>query len=401
MLVETILLALREIRRNMLRSALTTLGIVIGVAAVIAMVTLGGGAREKVTKDIASLGRNLLLLVPGAEQHGPGGGGGPPFKIADAAAIARNVPNIDAVAPSSTRAELAVYGNENWQTTVTGADPAFFMARDWGVDSGRIFDEAEERAGRMVCVIGVTVARELFGAQDPIGSTIRLGRAACPVIGILSAKGQSSFGTDQDNVVIVPLEGFQRRIAGNDDVAIIYISAHSAETTTGVQKNIEALMKQRRHIGDGQTNDFRVQDMREIARLVEGTTLILTALLGAIAAISLLVGGIGIMNIMLVSVTERTREIGIRLAIGALEREVLTQFLVEAASLSLFGGFIGILLGLGISAIVAPRLGVPFVFDPVIVLIAFLFSGAVGLGFGFFPARRAARLDPIEALRYE
>ncbi len=401
MFIETLHLAIREIRRNVMRSALTTLGIVIGVAAVIAMVTLGGGAQEKVTKDIASLGRNLLILIPGAEQRGPGAIGGTAFKIADALAIERSVAGIDAVAPSATKTELAVYGNANWQTSVTGATGAFFTAREWGVERGRAFDEGEERSGRMVCVIGATVARELFGAQDPIGTTVRLGRAACPVIGVLASKGQSSFGNDQDNLIIVPLEAFQRRVAGNEDVTVVYVSAHSDQATTTVQNNIITLMRQRRHIAEGQSDDFRVQDMREIAKLVEGTTLVLTALLGAIAAISLIVGGIGIMNIMLVSVTERTREIGIRLAIGALEREVLTQFLVEAAALSLLGGVIGISLGLGISAAAAPKLGIPFVFNPAIVAIAFVFSGAIGLVFGFFPARRAARLDPIEALRYE
>jgi putative ABC transport system permease protein len=401
MFLETLHLAIREIRRNVMRSALTTLGIVIGVAAVIAMVTLGGGAQEKVTKDIAALGRNLLIVIPGAEQRGPGAVGGTLFKLADAQAIERGVDGIDAVAPTATKTELAVYGNANWQTSVTGATGAFLAAREWTVEHGRAFDEGEERAGRMVCVLGATVARELFGAQDPLGTSIRLGRATCPVVGILASKGQSSFGNDQDNLVLVPLGAFQRRIAGNEDVSIIYVSAHSDQATTGVQKNITALMRQRRHIAEGQSDDFRVQDMREIAKLVEGTTLILTALLGAIAAISLIVGGIGIMNIMLVSVTERTREIGIRLAIGALEREVLMQFLVEAAALSLLGGVIGISLGLGISAAAAPKLGIPFVFNPLIVAIAFIFSGAIGLVFGFFPARRAARLDPIEALRYE
>ncbi|MBI1261661.1 MAG: FtsX-like permease family protein [Rhizobiales bacterium] len=400
MIVEAFRLAIREISRNIMRSGLTTLGIVIGVAAVIAMVTLGGGAQEKVTGDIANLGKNLLVVAPGSGQNGPRSSA-PPFKMSDAEAIRRNVTGVEAVAPFGSSSVIAVYGNENWKTQINGVNNDYFFVRSWQLAAGRMFDEGEERAGRMVCVIGESVRKELFGGQDPLGAKIRLSKGTCTVIGLLAPKGQSSFGQDQDNAILVPLAAFQRRVSGNTDVSILFVSARDGVDTTRVKEAVEALMRQRRHIPANQPDDFEVNDLKEIAKIVETTTGILTALLGAIAAISLIVGGIGIMNIMLVSVTERTREIGIRLAIGALEREVLTQFLVEAATLSFLGGFLGILLGLGISALASPALTIPFVLNVPIILVAFLFSGAVGLVFGFFPARRAARLDPIEALRYE
>lgn len=400
MILEAFRLAIREISRNLMRSGLTTLGIVIGVAAVIAMVTLGGGAQEKVTGDIANLGKNLLVVAPGSGQNGPRSAA-PAFKMSDADAIRRNVTGVEAVAPFASSSVIAVYGNENWKTQINGVNNDFFFVRSWDLASGRQFDEGEERSGRMVCVIGESVRKELFGGQDPLGAKIRLSKGTCTVIGLLAPKGQSSFGQDQDNAILVPLAAFQRRVSGNTDVSILFVSARDGVDTTRVKEAVEALMRQRRHVPANQPDDFEVNDLKEIAKIVETTTGILTALLGAIAAISLIVGGIGIMNIMLVSVTERTREIGIRLAIGALEREVLTQFLVEAATLSFLGGFLGIILGLGISALASPVLTIPFVLNVPIVLVAFLFSGAVGLVFGFFPARRAARLDPIEALRYE
>jgi putative ABC transport system permease protein len=253
----------------------------------------------------------------------------------------------------------------------------------------------------MVCALGATVREELFGQQNPLGASIRLGSTACRVVGVLEARGESTFGMDQDDFVLAPLRAVQRRLVGDDDVDLMFVSAQSEATTAQVQGDLERLLRQRRRIGADQEDDFTVQDMAEIATIVESTTGVLTTFLGAIAAISLLVGGIGIMNIMLVSVTERTREIGIRLAIGAQGHEVLLQFLVESTLLSLFGGLVGIALGLGVAAVAAPWLGVPFVLDPTIIVIAFLFSGAVGILFGYVPARRAARLDPIDALRYE
>ncbi|HUT71301.1 MAG TPA: ABC transporter permease [Desulfatiglandales bacterium] len=402
MLWETILLALREIRRSVLRSSLTILGIVIGVAAVITMVTLGKGATAKVTSDISKLGSNLLQVRPG---QGFGRGGmrstAVLFKMDDAAAIDREISGLAAVAPGASKGTQAIYGNQNWSTTVTGTTSAFLQTRDWTLDSGETFTTGDERAGRAVCILGSTVRDKLFGKQDPLGATIRLGKISFKVIGVLTSKGQSSFGTDQDDLVLTPLRAFQRRIAGNTDVSVIYVSARDGVSTEKVKQDIERLMRERRHITAGKEDDFNVRDMQEIVSTLTGTTRVLTALLGAVAAVSLLVGGIGIMNIMLVSVTERTREIGTRLAIGALEREVLMQFLVEAVVLSSFGGLVGITLGLAAASLGARVLSVPFIFDPTIVVIAFLFSAAVGVLFGYAPARKAARLDPIEALRYE
>lgn len=403
MLLETILLAQREIRRNVMRSSLTVLGIVIGVASVITMVTLGQGATAKVTSDISKLGSNLLMVRPGQGFRGPGGArtSSDPFDAADVAALEREISALKAVAPTASNPGQAIYGNQNWSTTVMGSTNAFLKVRDWPLDSGRRFMEGELRAGKAVCILGSTVRKELFGGQDPMGYTIRLGKISFKVIAVLTNKGQSSFGTDQDDFVLIPLRAFQRRIAGNADVSRVYVSAKDGVSTEKVKRDIERLMHDRRHIAAGEEDDFNVRDMQEIVATLTGTTRVLTALLGAVAAVSLLVGGIGIMNIMLVSVTERTREIGTRLAIGALEREVLMQFLVEAVVLSSFGGLIGIVLGLAVAAFCTRFFGIPFVLNLGIVLIAFVFSGAVGVLFGYFPARKAARMDPIEALRHE
>ena len=403
MLWETVLLALREIRRNVLRSSLTILGIVIGVAAVIAMVTLGGGATAQVTSDISSLGSNMLHVRPGQGGRGPGGAriAAAPLDEEDAAAIAREVSGLTAVAPASSTSQQAIYGNANWSTTVRGSTNAYLTVRDWELSAGRVFSESEMRSGRLVCLMGTTVRDELFGDRDPVGSTIRLGRLACQVVGVLESKGQSSMGHDQDDFVLIPLKALQRRMAGNDDVEVIYVSARDGVSTDKVKRDIENLMRQRRRIAGGGDDDFHVRDMREILEALTGTTRVLTALLGAVAAVSLLVGGIGIMNIMLVSVTERTREIGIRMAIGALGREVQLQFLVEAVVLSSLGGLAGVILGLLMAGVGARLMNMPFVFDAGIVLLAFGFSAVVGVVFGYFPARQAAALDPIEALRHE
>ena len=403
MLWETILLALRSIRRNVMRSSLTILGIVIGVAAVITMVTLGKGATAKVTSDISKLGSNLLQVRPGQGFRGPGGtrSTATMLEATDAEAIEREISGLAAVAPAASRGTQAIYGNQNWSTSVTGTTSAFLKVRDWPLGSGSPFTDGDMRSGRAVCILGATVRDKLFGKQDPLGATIRLGKISFKVAGVLTSKGQSTFGTDQDDFVIIPLRAFQRRFAGNTDVSVIYISARDGVSTEKVQQDIERLMRERRRITAGKEDDFNVRDMQEIVSTLTGTTRVLTALLGAVAAVSLLVGGIGIMNIMLVSVTERTREIGTRLAIGALEREVLMQFLVEAVVLSSFGGLCGIIFGLGAAAIGARALGIPFVFNSGIVLLAFVFSAAVGVLFGYAPARKAARLDPIEALRYE
>ena len=396
-----LILALREIRRNVLRSFLTILGIVIGVAAVIVMVTLGDGATAQVTQQIASLGSNLLMVTPG-KRMGPGQNvGAAPFSVEDAEALRRDIPQLTAVAPMASKSMSVIYGNANWSTQVSGSSNAYFDVRNWKARSGRLFSDSELRSGVAICVIGGTVRSKLFGNQDPIGAQIRLQNISCQVVGLLEPKGQSTMGSDQDDVVIIPLRTFQRRIAGNQDVNIIQVSVRDGISTTRIQQDIERLLRERRHLSASDENNFNVMDMKEIASMLTSTTRIMTALLSAVGAVSLLVGGIGIMNIMLVSVTERTREIGIRLAIGAFEREVLLQFLVEAAVLSSFGGVVGIVLALAASVLLAALLNVPFIFNAPIVGVAFVFSAAVGLVFGYFPARKAARLDPIEALRYE
>jgi putative ABC transport system permease protein len=402
MLSNALLLALREIRRNVLRSSLTTLGIVIGVAAVIVMVTLGSGATAQVAAEIGSLGSNLLTVMPG-QRMGPGGasGGARPFDVHDAEAIAREVPSLAAVAPAASRSLSAIFGNENWTTSVTGTTNAYLEIRQWDLAAGRRFSDAEVSGGTAVCLLGATVRRELFGAQEALGSRIRLGAVSCDVIGLLAAKGKGGGGMDQDDVVLMPLRAFQRRIAGTDDVRQIQVSVASAGAVEKAKRDIRWLMRERRRIKPGDDDDFSIMDLQDVTAALTGTTRVLTMLLAAVASVSLLVGGIGIMNIMLVSVTERTREIGIRLAIGALEREVLTQFLIEAVVLSSFGGLIGVAIALVGSALAAQALLVPFVLDVRIVVLAFLFSSGVGVIFGFFPARRAAHLNPIDALRHE
>jgi len=403
MLWNAFLLALREVRRNVMRSFLTILGIVIGVAAVITMVTLGNGATAKVTEQISSLGTNLLELRPGQGHRGPGGtrSTADMFEIDDVQAIDREISGLAAVAPVASQSSQVIYGNKNWSTTVTGSSNAYLKVRNWTLDIGREFTEGELRSGKAVCILGNTVRKELFSGQDPLDATIRLEKLSCKVIGVFKSKGQSSFGSDQDDFVLVPLRMLQRRITGNTDVSAISISARDGISTEKIEQDIEGLMRERRRILPGKDDDFHVRNMEELVSTLTGTTKVLTGLLGAVAAVSLLVGGIGIMNIMLVSVTERTREIGIRMAIGAMEREVLMQFLVEAVVLSSFGGLFGIALALSASFWFARMLQVPFIFNPGIVVVAFLFSAAVGVIFGFFPAQKAARLDPIDALRYE
>jgi putative ABC transport system permease protein len=401
MIINALILASREIRRNVLRSSLTTLGVVIGVAAVIIMVTLGNGATAMVAANIASLGTNVLTLVPG-QMRGPGGAGGSvrPFRQGDVDAVARN-PFLVAVSPASSTSLAAVVGNKNHATTVTGTTNGYFTVGNWVLASGRLFLDSELHAGGAVCVIGETARSELFGTQDPLGAQVRLRSMSCTVIGVLKAKGRGSFGPDRDDAVIMPLRTFQRRIGGSEDISTIQMSVRDGVSGTQVQADLQRLMRERRRLGAKDENDFSIMDVKDLAKALTGTTQTLTMLLAAVAAISLLVGGIGIMNIMLVSVTERTREIGIRLAIGALEHEVLTQFLVEAVVLSAFGGLAGITLALVSSAVIAHFLGMPFSLDLSIVALAFVFSALVGVVFGFFPARRAAQLNPIDALRHE
>jgi putative ABC transport system permease protein len=401
MLIEALKLALQAIRRNALRSFLTVLGIVIGVAAVIALVTIGNGTTAKVTADLASLGSNLLFIRPG--QFGPQAVGmdARPFTTRDIEALRSEFRGARAVAPVAQRTVTVVYGAQNRRAVLVGTDNDYFITQNWTLEAGREFFDGEVRGGGAACVIGTTVRETLFGQAAPVGQTMRVGNVSCEVIGLLATKGESAMGVDQDDIVLMPLRTFHRRIAGNTDINTIYVSAWDGVDTAKLQADIERLLRERRNIARGQEDDFSVRDMKQIVDTMAGTTAVLTGLLGAVAAVSLLVGGIGIMNIMLVSVTERTREIGIRLAIGALERQVLTQFLVEAVVLSLFGGFVGIVAGLGLAWLAITAMGVPFIVDAAIILIAFGFSALVGVIFGYFPARRAAHLDPIEALRHE
>lgn len=402
MLWETVKLAMSSIRRNVLRSVLTLLGIVIGVGAVIAMVTLGNGASSKVQENLAKLGSNMLIVRPGQSTFGPGGtSDARAFDERDVAALKSNLTGIKGVAPTAQKQAKTVYGSLNYDTSVTGTNSDWFAVQDWTLADGRVFSDSELRAGASVCVIGATIRRELFGAQDPMGERLRIGNFSCEIVGHMAAKGQSAFGSDQDSIVVLPLRTYHRRIAGNTRIGTISISVNDAADIARVQRDAEDVLRERRRIVPGEEDDFTIRDLTQILATMASTTTILTGLLGAVAAVSLLVGGIGIMNIMLVSVTERTREIGIRLAIGALERQVLTQFLVEAVVLALFGGVLGIAIGLGLAAAGSAIMDVPFQADLRVIALAFAVSALIGVVFGFFPARRAARLDPIEALRRE
>jgi len=401
MIGNALVLALREIRNNLLRATLTTLGIVIGVGAVIAMVTLGNGATQSVTNTISAIGNNLLFVTKGQQRQGGPPTTAPNFQLSDVETLRRELPYLKHVVPANQTSVSAILGNRNHTTTVTGATVEWFDARNWKVVSGRPFNETEDRTGKSVCVIGETVRKELFGGQDPVGQRIRLDKITCEVVGLLESKGQNTFGQDQDDLVIMPIRAVQRRLIGNNDVYYIMVAVQNEAGIPRAKKEITNLMRTARHIAGNQSDNFSVQDLREISNILTNITGILTAFLAAIAAVSLLVGGIGIMNVMLVSVTERTREIGIRLAIGARERDVLLQFLIEAMVLSALGGIVGIGLGLAGAAAGTAALKLPFIFDPGIVAIAVLFSATVGVAFGYFPARRAARLDPIEALRHE
>jgi putative ABC transport system permease protein len=402
MLLNTLLLALRSIRRNLLRSFLTMLGIVIGVGAVITMVTLGNGATQAVHDQIASLGSNLLMVRPGQRQ-GPGGGGagGPAFKEADAEAIAAQIGGIRAVASESRSGQTVVANGRNWSSSVIGGSADWLLAANWTLAAGRPFDDGEQRSGAAVCAVGATVARELLGQREPLGERLRIKQFSCVIVALLASKGQGAMGNDQDDLVLLPLHTLQRRVTGNQRVSSLLISMEEGSDSTALQARLGQLLRERRKLSVSEEDNFNVLDTRQLADTMSGATRVMTTLLGAVAAVSLLVGGIGIMNIMLVSVTERTREIGLRLAIGALEREVLLQFLIEAMVLAALGGLTGVVLAAGATALAAKAMQLPYLFNPGINLLSFVFSAGIGVVFGYVPARRAARLDPIEALRHE
>jgi putative ABC transport system permease protein len=402
MLWNSLILAVRAIRRNVLRSFLTILGVVIGVASVIVMVTLGDGATQSVKEQMQSLGANLLMVRPGMRM-GPGRDEAlsPNFKMADVEALADQITAAQAVVPTAGATVTVVYGNKNWQTNATGSTAAYFQTNNWRLASGRFFTEAEALGGRAACVIGSTVRRELYGTESPVGTEMRVKSFSCEVVGLLASKGQGGMGMDADDTVILPLRTLQRRVRGNDDVTGLQVAVKEGASVDAVIAEIKSLLRERRKITEGEDDNFTVFDTRQIADTLSSMIRTLTMLLGSVAAISLLVGGIGIMNIMLVSVTERTREIGIRLAIGAVESEVLSQFLIEAVALSSFGGLIGIASANAIALGVTRLIDVPYMFNPGMNLLSFLFSALIGVVFGYFPARRAAQLDPIEALRYE
>jgi putative ABC transport system permease protein len=402
MLLNTLLLALRSIRRNLMRSFLTILGIVIGVSAVITMVTLGNGATLAIQNQISGLGTNLLQVRPG-QRLGPGSGGAgaPAFKESDAQAIATQIGGIAAVAPEARTGSTVVANGRNWTSSIIGSTNDWLETGNWKLASGREFSDDEMRGGAAVCLIGETVRRELYGKTAALGAQLRVKQISCEIVGLLASKGQGAFGNDQDDMVLLPIKTLQRRITGNIRVNTLLVSMKDGSDASRVTAGITQLLRERRKLASTDEDNFNVLDTKQLADTLSGTTKVLTMLLGAVAAVSLLVGGIGIMNIMLVSVTERTREIGLRLAIGALEREVLLQFLIEAVVLAALGGLIGIVLATGASIGLARLMDIPYTFNLTVNLLSFVFSAAIGVLFGYFPARRAARMDPIDALRHE
>ena len=399
-------IALRALSRNKMRSSLTMLGIIIGVGAVIAMVGVGQGARQQVQDQIAAMGSNILFVGAGSVNRGgqrTGFGGTKTLVQGDVDAILREVPTIKAIAPNDGTSGQIVYENQNWSTRVNGTTPDFFEVRLWPVQKGTVFSQEDVEQAANVVVLGTTVANNLFGTTDPIGKTVRIRDLPFKVIGVLLSKGYSSggMGGDQDDVAYMPITTMQKKLTGNTWYNFVMCSAVSKDASFAAQQQIEALLRDRHRIRKGQDDDFFVRNMADVADLQDQSSAVFTYLLASIASVSLLVGGIGIMNIMLVSVTERTREIGIRMAIGATEEDVQRQFLIEAMVLSMLGGAIGIMLGVGSSFVITNVLGWAVLISPWAILAAALFSRGVGIFFGYYPARKAARLDPIEALRYE
>jgi putative ABC transport system permease protein len=404
-LVAIIRIAMRALARNKLRSILTMLGIIIGVGAVIAMVSVGQGAQQQAQQQIAAMGSNMLFVQSGTVNRGGmrmGSGATKTLIYDDMTAILREAPSVKAAAPGSQASAQVVFGNDNWATTINGTEPQYFDIRSWPMAEGSSFSQDDVSMAANVAVIGESVRKNLFGATDPIGETVRINNLPFKVVGLLTAKGTSAaMGQDQDDIILVPITTLQKKITGQDWLRWIMVSAVSKDASYTAQQQITALLRDRHRIRSAQDDDFFVRNLADMADLADQNARLFTILLGSIASISLLVGGIGIMNIMLVSVTERTREIGIRMAIGATEGDVQQQFLIEAVVLSIVGGAVGILSGMGASYLITQTLGWPVLVSPTAIFAAVLFSMAVGVFFGFYPARKAARLDPIEALRYE
>ena len=400
----TLRIALRALARNKLRAFLTMLGIIIGVGAVIAMVAIGEGAKSTIRAQIAALGTNVLIVLPGSNVQGgvrAGFGNVTTLLDSDAKAMARELPSVAFVSPVLRRQDQVVAGNLNWGTLAQGVAPEFQQIRDWQVAEGRFLHEGDMDSAAKVAVVGQTVARQLFGNDDALDAVIRIRNIPFRVVGVLGAKGQTGQGTDQDDTIMIPYTTMQKRLMRITWIQSIVVKAVSAERVEEAQEQITLLLRQRHRIGPEREDDFNVRNLSDIAEAATTTARVMAVLLGSVASISLLVGGIGIMNIMLVSVTERTREIGIRMAVGARSRDIMLQFLVEAVVMAATGGLIGILLGIGSSEVLKQWAQWPTLISPTIVAIAFLFSGAVGVFFGFYPAKKAASLDPIEALRYE
>ena len=394
----TLLLAFREIRRHLLRSFLTTLGIIIGVAAVITMVTLGRGVTADIEEQISSLGSNMFFVFPIQTDRGQLR----PFDERDVEAVREQIAGVSYVAGQVEAQVTAIHNGQDWRTKVEGVNNEFLDARGIELEEGRRFSEREQQSGANVCIIGPTVRDEIFlASESPVGEHMRLNNVSCQVIGVFASRGAVGGSGDDDNSIFMPLTNVQRRFTGNDNIGYMAVAYDSSYSSAALTRALVDLMRERRVLLDGQANDFDIVDTAEINETVAATVGTMTLMVAAIAAISLIVGGVGIMNIMLVSVTERTREIGIRLAIGALAREVRLQFLTEAVVLCCFGGIVGILLGFALSLGLSTALGLPYVFDPFINVLSFVISAMIGIIFGYFPARRASKLDPIEALRHE
>ena len=404
MLLMALRIALRALARNKLRSFLTMLGIIIGVGAVIAMVAIGEGAKKRVQEQIASLGTNLLVILPGTVTLGgarTGSGGRQTLVASDAKAIMDEIPVVSGASPVVRQVQQVIAGDQNWSTPVQGVAPEFQQIREWQVQEGRFISQADIESTAKVALIGQTVAYNLFGDSDPIGAVIRIKKIPFHVIGILGAKGQTGNGTDQDDVIMVPYTTMMKLVMGVTYIQQIIVAAVSADTTQEANNQIASLLRQRHKIRPGADDDFIIRNLSDIAEAASNSATVMAVLLGSIASVSLLVGGIGIMNIMLVSVTERTREIGIRMAVGARSRDIMLQFIVEAVVMAASGGVIGILVGIGSSNLIKYLAELPTLIRPDIIAISFLVSGTVGIFFGFYPARKAAQLDPIDALRYE